>query len=87
MPFSLASQMQFLGVHQPDDSSKADTPASPQAIVVGHTGSPGVSLDLGRTRASLPSGTTNGFVACDVLLVMTRKQAVLFYFAVGQDVR
>ncbi|CAM9244143.1 unnamed protein product [Ectocarpus fasciculatus] len=78
--------MQFLGVHQPDDSSKADTPASPQAIVVGHTGSPGVSLDLGRTRASLP-GATKGFVACDVLLVMTRKRAVLFYFAVGEDVR
>ncbi|CAN0564070.1 unnamed protein product, partial [Ectocarpus sp. 12 AP-2014] len=60
-------------------------PASPQAIVVGHTGSPGVSLDLGRTRASLP-GATKGFLACDVLLVMTRKQAVLFYFAVGEDV-
>ncbi|CAM9596234.1 unnamed protein product, partial [Ectocarpus sp. 13 AM-2016] len=84
-PAGITGVMQFLGVHQPDDFSKADTPASPQAIVVGHTGSPGVSLDLGRTRASLP-GATKGFLACDVLLVMTRKQAVLFYFAVGEDV-
>ncbi|CBN79837.2 hypothetical protein (Partial), partial [Ectocarpus siliculosus] len=84
-PAGITGVMQFLGVHQPDDSTKADTPASPQAIVVGHTGSPGVSLDLGRTRASLP-GATKGFLACDVLLVMTRKQAVLFYFAVGEDV-
>ncbi|CAN0051728.1 unnamed protein product, partial [Ectocarpus sp. 12 AP-2014] len=84
-PAGITGVMQFLGVHQPDDSSLADTPASPQAIVVGHTGSPGVSLDLGRTRASLP-GATEGFLACDVLLVMTRKQAVLFYFAVGEDV-
>ncbi|CAM9721078.1 unnamed protein product, partial [Ectocarpus sp. 8 AP-2014] len=84
-PAGITGVMQFLGVHQPDDTSKADTPASPQAIVVGHTGSPGMSLDLGRTRASLP-GATKGFLACDVLLVMTRKQAVLFYFAVGEDV-
>lgn len=65
-----------------------DEAAAPQAIVVGNTGSPGVHLDLGRARAFLPDDE-RGLVKkdCDVLLVMTRKRAVLFYFAVGEDVK
>lgn len=82
-------QMQFLGVHQPDEASKrrSSEPVVPQAIIVGQTESAGVSLDLGRTSATLLPGATRGFVQCDVLLVMTRKRAVLLYFAVGEDVR
>lgn len=84
-------QMQFLGVHQPDQTSKSTVrrePVVPQAIIVGQTGSPGVSLDLGRTGAALPGVTrSRGYVQCDVLLVMTRNRAALLYFAVGEDVR
>lgn len=79
--------MQFLGVHQPDEASKRSEPLVPQAIIVGQAGSPGVGLDLGRTAAALPGGTRGGYVPCDVLLVMTRRRAVLLYFAVGEDVR
>lgn len=77
--------MQFLGVHQPDNAGRSE-PVGPQAIIVGQAESPGVSLDLGRTAAALP-GATRGCVQCDVLLIMTRKQAVLLYFAVGEDIR
>lgn len=83
-------QMQFLGVHQPDEASRrrSSEPVVPQAIIVGQTESAGVSLDLGRTNAALPGAARGlGFVQCDVLLVMTRKRAVLMYFAVGEDVR
>eukprot|EP00903_Cladosiphon_okamuranus_P019892 g18284.t1 len=85
--------MQFFGVHQEEPASSCTVrsePAVPQAIIVGQTESPGVSLDLGRTGAALPGGATRsrsrGYVQCDVLLVMTRKRAVLLYFVVGEDV-
>lgn len=58
-------------------------PATPQAIIVGQLGSPGVQLDLGRVKTSLPGVKRD----CDVLLIMTRQRAVLLYFAVGEDVR
>lgn len=83
---NLALQMQFLGVHQPVQAASRSEPVLPQAIIVGQAGSPGVGLDLGRTGAALP-GVMRGFVECDVLLVMTRKRAVLLYFAVREDVR
>lgn len=83
---TLTSQMQFLGVHQPTQAAARSEPVLPQAIIVGQVGSPGLSLDLGRTGAALP-GAMRGYVECDVLLVMTRKRAVLLYFAVGEDVR
>ena len=80
--------MAFLGVHQPADTraGRSEGPG-PQAIIVGRTGSPGVYLDLGRVRITLP-GRTRQFAQreCDVLLVMTRKRAVLLYFVVGEDV-
>lgn len=84
--------MQFLGVHQPDEPGKSGSRISetlvPQALIVAQTGAAGVGLDLGRTGAALPGGTRGyGYVQCDVLLVMTRKRAVLLYFAVGEDVR
>lgn len=81
----LIIQMQFLGVHQPNDASRSEA-VGPQAIIVGQAGSPGVGLDLGRAAVALP-GATRGYTQCDVLLVMTRKRAVLLYFAVGEDVR
>lgn len=77
--------MQLLGVHQPDEASRSE-PVGPQAFIVAQAGSPGISLDLGRTVAVLPA-STRGYVQCDVLLVMTRKRAVLLYFAVGEDIR
>lgn len=96
----VSRQMQFLGVHQPDEARKSRSrsrrssfepaPVVPQAIIVAQTGSPGVGLDLGRTKTALPlPGATKGYVQCDcdVLLVMTRRRAVLLYFAVGEDVR
>lgn len=86
-------QMQFLGVHQSDEARQGKSrtePVVPQAIIVAQTGSPGVGLDLGRTAAALPGGMRGlglGYVQCDILLVMTRRRAVLLYFAVGEDVR
>ncbi|CAM9352115.1 unnamed protein product [Scytosiphon promiscuus] len=77
--------MQFLGVHHPVQAASRSEPVLPQAIIVGQVGSSGVSLDLGRTDAALP-GSTRRYVECDILLVMTRKRAVLLYFAVGEDV-
>lgn len=81
--------MAFLGVHQPADTraGRRSDVAGPQAIIVGSVGSPGVHLDLGRVGTALP-GATRQFAQreCDVLLVMTRKRAVLLYFVVGADV-
>ncbi|CAM9740648.1 unnamed protein product, partial [Hapterophycus canaliculatus] len=77
--------MHFLGVHQPVQAASRREPVLPQAIIVGQAGSAGVSMDLGRTGAALP-GAMRDYVECDVLLVMTRKRAVLLYFAVGEDV-
>lgn len=58
-------------------------PVAPQAIIVGQLGSPGLQLDLGRAKTALPRVKRD----CDVLLVMTRRRAVLLYFGVGDDVR
>lgn len=79
--------MPFLGVQRaagpPKRSNGRRTNPLPQAIVVGELGSPGIQLDLGRAKTSLGGRRRE----CDILLIMTRKQAVLLYFAVGEDVR
>lgn len=78
--------MAFLGIHDSPPRGKLqgrESPAAPQAVIVGHAGSPGIQLDLGRARTAV-SGVKRD---CDVLLVMTRERAVLLYFAVGEDVR
>lgn len=82
-------QMSFLGIQQPLETKfAANVPLGPEAFIVGKTGSPGVQLDLGRTDSILPAVRKgHGPRSCDVLLVMTRKRAVLLYFAVGEDVR
>ena len=84
-----ALQMSFLGIQQPTEAKVAVNVAlGPEAFIVGKTGSPGVKLDLGRTESILPAVRKgHGPRSCDVLLVMTRKRAVLLYFAVGEDVR
>lgn len=83
--------MAFLGVHQPADTraGRRNEVLGPKAIIVGSVGSPGVHLDLGRVRSAVPGTTTRQGAQreCDVLLVMTRKRAVLLYFVVGADVR
>lgn len=81
--------MAFLGVHQPADTraGRRSEVIGPKAIIVGSAGSPGVHLDLGRVTSALPGTSRQGAQReCDVLLVMTRKRAVLLYFVVGEDV-
>lgn len=58
-------------------------PVAPKAFLVVNLGSPGVQLDLGRAKTALPDVKLD----CDVLLVMTRRRAVLLYFGVGDDIR
>ncbi|CAN0347021.1 unnamed protein product, partial [Laminaria digitata] len=89
-PPGMMGVMAFLGVHQPADTRKGRSEAAgPQALIVGRAGSPGVHLDLGRVITALPGARAarqSGQGECDVLLVMTRKRAVLLYFVVGADV-